>query len=61
MRNYYKKQNSVGELTELECTPVEKDGIPVSFTEYCMMKCAVRLFVNGESKEKIKAEDWWKQ
>lgn len=60
VRNYYKHTDSTGELTLLECTPVEKDGTPITHTEYCMTKCGIKIFINGESAEKIKAEDWWK-
>lgn len=60
MSNYYKNTDSDGQLTLLEYTPVERNGIPISHTEYCMMKCAIKIFINGEDREKIKAEDWWK-
>lgn len=60
MRYYYKKVDSKGQLVKLDYSPVEGLGEPISHTEYCMMKCAIKIFLNGESPEKIKAEDWWK-
>ena len=60
MRKYYKTVDENGQLTDLDCSPVEGLGEEISHTEYCMMKCAVKIFRNGEDIEKIKAEDWWK-
>ena len=60
MKYYYKKVDSKGQLVKLDYSPVEGLGEPISFTEYCMMKCAIKVFLNGEDPEKIKAEDWWK-
>ena len=60
MRYYYKKVDKNGQLVKLDYSPVEGLGEPISHTEYCMMKCAIKVFLNGESPEKIKAEDWWK-
>ena len=60
MRNYYKQVNSSGQLTKLDYSPVEGIGEPISHTEYCMMKCAIKIFLNGEDPEKIKNEEWWK-
>lgn len=60
MKNYYKKVDANGQLTKLDYSPVKGIGTPISFTEYCMMKCAIKIFINGENPEKIKAEDWWK-
>ena len=60
MRYYYKKVDKNGQLTKLDCSPVEGLGEPISHTEYCMMKCGIKVFLNGEDPEKIKAEDWWK-
>ena len=60
MSNYYKQVSSDGQLIKLDYSPVEGIGIPISRTEYCMMKIAIKVFLNGEDVEKIKAEDWWK-
>ena len=60
MSNYYKKVDAKGQLTKLDYSPVAGLGEPISHTEYCMMKVAIRVFLNGEDPEKIKAEDWWK-
>lgn len=60
MKNYYKVVDENGKLTKLDYSPVKGLGTPISFTEYCMMKIAIKIFLNGEDPEKIKAEDWWK-
>lgn len=60
MSKYYKTINAYGQLTALKYTPVEGAGINISHTEYCMMKCAIKIFINGADAEKIKSEDWWK-
>lgn len=60
MRHYYKKVDKNGQLVKLDYSPVEGLGEPISHTEYCMTKCAIKIFLNGEDPEKIKAEDWWK-
>ena len=60
MRYYYKKVDKNGQLVKLDYSRVENLGEPISHTEYCMTKCAIKIFLNGEDPEKIKAEDWWK-
>lgn len=60
MKNYYKVIDENGQLVKLDYSPVKGLGTPISHTEYCMMKVAVKVFLNGEDVEKIKAEDWWK-
>lgn len=60
MSIYYKHTTEDGELELLEYTPVKKDGTEISRTEYCMMKCGIKIFINGDSFGKIYAEDWWK-
>ena len=60
MSYYYKKTDKNGQMTKLDYSPVAGIGEPISRTEYCMMKIAIKIFLNGEDIEKIKAEDWWK-
>lgn len=60
MKNYYKVVDENGQLVKLDYSPVAGLGTPISHTEYCMMKVAIKIFLNGEDAEKIKAEDWWK-
>ena len=60
MSGYYKQIDSRGQLVKLDYSPVKGLGEPISHTEYCMMKIAIKVFYNGEDPEKIKAEDWWK-
>lgn len=59
MSKYYKQIDKNGQLIKLDYSPVKDIGIPISHTEYCMMKIAIKIFLNGEDVEKIKAEDWW--
>lgn len=60
MRKYYKKTNENRQLEKLGFSSVEGSDESISNTEYCMMKIAIKHFINGEDIEKIKAEDWWK-
>ena len=60
MSRYYKQVDANGRLVELDYSPVQGIGTPISKTEYCMMKIGIKVFLNGEDPEKIKAEDWWK-
>lgn len=61
MNRYYKMLSGGGELVGLACSPVEDlSGERITYTEYCMMKCGIKIFINKESEEKIKGEAWWK-
>ena len=60
MKKYYKKTNENGQLEKLGFSSVESSEESISNTEYCMMKVAIKVFINGDDPEKIKSEDWWK-
>lgn len=60
MKNYYKRIDKNGQLEKVGFSSVESSEEAISNTEYCMMKCAIKIFRNGEDPEKIKTEDWWK-
>ena len=57
---YYKKVSDDGQLEKLGFSTAKGSEESISNTEYCMMKCAIKIFINGEDLEKIKGEDWWK-
>ena len=59
MRNFFKKTNDSGQLVKLGFSTATEPEQSISKTEYCMMKCAIKIFINGEDPEKIKSEEWW--
>ena len=57
---YFKTLGSNNNIIQLSNSYIIPDNsIEISSVEYKLLKVAVKIFVNNESIESIKAEDWW--
>lgn len=57
---YFKTTDADGQLIRLDNSGVKVSGEEITKTEYDMTRVAIKVFINEEDAEKIKAEDWWK-
>ena len=58
---YFKSLDSKNRIIRLDNSYIEacKNATEISSVEYKLLKAAVKIYVNLESIEAIKAEGWW--
>lgn len=58
---YFKTLDSENNIIRLDNSyiPADKSSIEISSVEYKLLKVAVKIFINNETVNSIKAEDWW--
>lgn len=58
---YFKTLDSENNIIRLDNSyiPADKSSIEISSVEYKLLKVAVKIFINNETVNSIKVEDWW--
>ena len=57
---YFKTVDESGQLIRLDNSGIDVSGEEITEAEYKMMQVGIKVFINEEDAEKIKAEEWWK-
>ncbi|MBP3705627.1 MAG: hypothetical protein J6J13_00040 [Clostridia bacterium] len=57
---HFKTIDNTGQLVRLDSSAVNVSGEEITKTEYDMTLVGIKVFLNGESAEEIKKEDWWR-
>jgi len=58
---YFKSLDNKNKITRLDNSFIkaDKNSKEISSVEYKLLKVAVKIFVNLESAQTVKAEGWW--